>query len=122
MRKTKNYTAEFKQQIVELRKSGRRIVDLVREYGVSKTSIMQWEKEYDNSGKFGIAPNMSESENELRTLCKENKHLRMENDILNRRSFFRSQSAFNAVSPRFETEYIGTFHIAVFVFVYRNCK
>ena len=35
-----------------------------------------------NSGQFGVSANESESDKELRQLRKENKHLRMENDIL----------------------------------------
>ena len=39
-------------------------------------------REYENSGKFGLKENLSESEKENRELKKEIKYLRMENDIL----------------------------------------
>ena len=77
----RNYSEEFKRQIVALRESGRRTVDLSREYGVSKHSINVWAKQYANSGKFGVVENLSDGEKELRILRKENKQLRMENDI-----------------------------------------
>ncbi len=54
-------------QIVELKLSGRKTVDLVKEYGVSKTTITGWEKEYKNSGNFGKMANISE-EKELKQL------------------------------------------------------
>ena len=82
VKSTKRYTEEFKRQIVGLKEAGRSTADLVREYGITKTSIRTWLREYTNSGKFGVAENMSDSEKELRLLRKENKQLRMENDIL----------------------------------------
>ena len=45
----------------------------MNEPGVSRTSIQTWEKQYDNSGKFTVKDNLSESEKELRLLRKENK-------------------------------------------------
>ena len=44
----------------------------MNEHGVSRTSIQTWEKQYDNSGKFTVKDNLSESEKELRLLRKEN--------------------------------------------------
>lgn len=76
------YKEEFKLQIVKLYESGKAKEDLEQEYGVSRTSINKWLKQYANSGKFGLEANRSEAEKELRDLRKENKHLRMENDIL----------------------------------------
>ena len=78
----KVYTEEFKTQIVKLRASGKTTRELEAEYGVSRTTINTWVKQYGNSGKFGRTENMSESEKELKALRKENKQLRMENDIL----------------------------------------
>lgn len=76
------YTDEFKQKIVELKASGKKTSELVREYGVSKTTITTWEKQFKNSGKFGVVVNLKDSDVELRRLKKENKQLKMENDIL----------------------------------------
>lgn len=76
------YTDEFKQKIVELRKSGRSLSDLSREYKISKSSVLNWDKQFENSGKFTVKDNLSNEEKELRVLRKENKQLRMENDIL----------------------------------------
>lgn len=79
---SKTYSEEFKRQIVALKQSGRKTSDIVHEYGVTKTSIYEWEKQFENSGKFGVLNNLSDTEKELRAAQKELKQLRMENDIL----------------------------------------
>lgn len=76
------YTEEFKQQIVALKRSGKAISEIVKEYNIAKSTVTVWEKQYTNSGKFTIKENLSEEEKELRILRKENKQLKMENDIL----------------------------------------
>jgi len=81
-KKQTRYTEEFKKQIVELRKSGKSGVELARDYGITKTTIYDWEKKYDNSGSFKLSDNLSDEEKELRKLRKENKQLKMEVDIL----------------------------------------
>ena len=78
----KKYTEEFKRQIVSLKESGKSTTEIESEYGVTRTSINEWARQMKSSGKFGVLENLSESEKELRALRKENKHLRMENDIL----------------------------------------
>jgi len=79
---TRRYTDEFKRQIVELKKSGRSTGDLMREYNLTKTSINPWVRQFANSGSFAAADNMTETEKALKSALKENKQLRMENDIL----------------------------------------
>ena len=80
MRKT--YTDDFKRKIVELVASGKTIPELVREYGIAKSSISEWNSQFKNSGSFKRADNLSDEEKELISLRKENKQLKMENDIL----------------------------------------
>ncbi len=76
------YKEEFKRQIVELYHSGKSVTELNNEYKISKTSIRKWIKQIETSGKFGAEPNRSNEEKEMRELRKENKQLKMENDIL----------------------------------------
>ena len=38
----KKYNAEFKSMVVELYKTGRRVLELSREYGVSEVTIYKW--------------------------------------------------------------------------------
>jgi transposase len=79
---TANYREEFKMQIVELIKSGKSVSDISREYKVTKPTLRLWVKRYNNSGEFGAEANRSEGEKDIRALQKENRQLRMENDIL----------------------------------------
>ena len=81
-RKTKNYTDEFKKQIVALKQNGKKTVELSNEYGVAKSTIVKWVNDYSTSGSFKAKDNRTDEENELLRLRKENKQLLMENDIL----------------------------------------
>ena len=78
----KYYTEDFKRQLVELKRSGRAIGELSKEYKVTVTSIREWDRQITNSGTFGKTANESENEKELRQLRKENRQLRMEVDVL----------------------------------------
>jgi len=82
MSNQKRYTDEFKRKISELHASGKSISELSREYRVGKSSIHKWCTQYKGSGSFKAADNRSEEEAELRKLRKENRQLKMENDIL----------------------------------------
>jgi len=82
MYKRRSYTDEFKKQIVALYKGGKATKDLVSEYGISAAAVYKWVKEYDNTGSFRAADNRTLEENKLLELEKENRQLRMENDIL----------------------------------------
>lgn len=82
MIKSKKYTDEFKKQIVMLYKNGKSGPELSKEYGMTKSAIYDWAKKYDNSGSFKASDNISVELRRLKELEKENKQLRMENDIL----------------------------------------
>jgi transposase len=79
---SKTYTEDFKRQIAQLRENGRTISDISREYGLSKSAISTWHKQYVTSGAFTLEANRTPQEKELRELRKENKRLMMEVDIL----------------------------------------
>ena len=81
-KKQPKYTTDFKRKIAELRESGKTLGEISQEYGMSKVTIDNWHKRYKNSGSFKAKDNLSDAEKELRTLRKENKRLKMENDIL----------------------------------------
>jgi len=76
------YADEFKEKIVGLYRSGRTVRELSDEYGIGKSTISTWSSQHKKSGKFTVIDNLSSEEKELRALRKENKQLRMENDIL----------------------------------------
>ncbi len=79
-----SYTDEFKKQIVMLYKNGKSVsvINLGKEYNLPKPTIYSWVKNYNNSGSFKAKDNRKLEENEIITLRKELKDLKMENDIL----------------------------------------
>ena len=81
-RKPRKYTDEFKQQLVELYRFGKRRCDICREYDIATSLIDKWVKQASNSGSFHEKDNRTPEQEELIRLRKENQQLRMENDIL----------------------------------------
>ena len=81
-RNRRSFTDEFKEQIVKLYQTGKKVVNLSKDYELSEQQIYRWIREYEGSGSFKAADNRSDEENELIRLRKENQQLKMENDIL----------------------------------------
>ncbi len=77
-----SYSNEFKKQIVMLYQNGKSIVEIIKEYGISKSAVYQLIENFNNFGSFKVQDNHTVEENELIYLRKENQQLRMENDIL----------------------------------------
>jgi transposase len=73
------YSNEFKQQLIELNKSGSSVYKLSREYGIPVGTIYKWIKDLTpvitEDGK-SVTPN------EIKALEKRIKELEMENEIL----------------------------------------
>jgi transposase len=75
---------EFRQQIIELARSGRNPNDLAREFEPSAQAIRNWVKQADlDNGKRQDGLTTDERE-ELRRLRRENKQLRLEREILSK--------------------------------------
>jgi len=49
---------------------------------MARSTLHKWIKDYNNSGSFSAKDNRTDKEKELIKLQKENKQLKMENDIL----------------------------------------
>ena len=81
-RKPRKYTDEFKQQLMDLYRSGRRRCDICREYDISHSLFDKWVKQAESSGSFHETDNRTQEQEELIRLRKENQQLKMENDIL----------------------------------------
>ncbi|MCP4053325.1 MAG: IS3 family transposase [Mesoflavibacter sp.] len=79
--KSKRYNEEFKKQIVELINNGKSPMDIINEYNISRSTIHKWVSDFGRSKSFRAKDNRSDEENELIKLRKENKQLKMENDI-----------------------------------------
>ena len=79
------YPAEFRQQMVELARTGRTPVELAREFDCSAQAIRNWvaQEAIDQGkplpGKDGLS---SAEREELARLRRENRRLQMERDIL----------------------------------------
>jgi transposase len=79
---SKRYPEEMKRKVVALANNGKKIKDILDEYGMARSTLHKWIKHYNNSGSFKAKDNRTDKEKELIGLRKENKQLKMENDIL----------------------------------------
>lgn len=76
------YPVEFRCQMVELVRAGRKPSDLAREFEVASQSIKNWVKQSDlDAGRRDDGLTSAERE-ELRRLRRENRQLREEREIL----------------------------------------
>ena len=57
-------------------------MELSKEYGVAKSTVTKWARDYSSNGSFKAKDNRSEEENEILALKKQLKQMEMENDIL----------------------------------------
>ena len=77
-----NYSPEFRQQMVELVRSGRPPAELAREFGLMRWMIDLWVKQAErNAGREDDSLGTGGLE-ELERLRRENKRLRMELELL----------------------------------------
>jgi len=81
-RKKREYSEEFKHQMVGLYNIGKPQTEIIREYDLTRSALSNWITRINNSGSSKIADNRTKEEKRLLVLEKENKQLRMENDIL----------------------------------------
>jgi transposase len=81
-RKRREYTEEFKKQMVELAKHGKPRAEILREYELSASAFDKWVTRINATGSSREADNRSPEQEELIKLRKENVQLKMENDIL----------------------------------------
>jgi len=90
-RKKREFTNEFKTQMVNLYNSGKAKSEIIREYDLTRSAFEKWVKDYNNSRSFKAVDNRTAEENELIKLQKEIKQLRMENDILKQAALILGQ-------------------------------
>ena len=82
VRDRRQFTDEFKQQMVTLFNNGKPRAETIREYDLTPSAFNGWVKRFNQSGSFNIADNRTEEEKRILAMEKELKQLRMENDIL----------------------------------------
>ena len=83
-KKQRTYTPEFRQQMVELVRVGRKYEELGAEFGCSSWSIRQCVKRADRDVGRGDGGLTSEEHRELTRLRRENRQLKLEREILSK--------------------------------------
>lgn len=83
-KKQRIYTPEFRQQMVELVRLGRKYEDLAEEFGCTSWSIRQWVKRAERDAGRGDGGLTSVEREELTRLRRENRKLRQEREILSK--------------------------------------
>ena len=93
MPRTRNpYPADFRDQIVALARSGRRVEELAREFEPCAATIHGWIKQSDRDGGRRADGLTRGEQDELRRLRRENRQLRQERDILAKAAAWFAQS------------------------------
>ena len=92
-RPRREFTEEFKLQMVKLYNSGKPTSEIVKEYDLTRSAFMGWVKKYNNTGSCKACDNRTDEEKELIKLKKENQQLRMENDILKQAALILGQKS-----------------------------
>lgn len=90
----KPYPKEFRDKIVSLYVDGTRIIDLTREYGVSKDSIYNWVKAagvYPDSKATTSELSREELEEENRRLKRKLKEMEVDQEILEKATAWFAQ-------------------------------
>jgi transposase len=98
-RKRVPYSPEFRQQMVELVRSGRTPVEPAREFEPVASTIRNWVVQADRDEGRRIDGLTSVEKEELRRLRRENKRLRMEREILAKAAAWFARQA-DSVPPR----------------------
>ena len=81
-RQRRQFTDEFKEQVVQLYLNGKSKVDIRKEYDLYASTLDKWIKQHQDTGSFKTKDNLSDDQKELIDLRKRMKQLEMENDIL----------------------------------------
>ena len=81
-RPRRTFTPEFKHQLVQLYKNGKRKSEITKEYDIGYSTLDKWIAQESNSGSFKEKDNLTPEQLELNKLRKQNQQLLMENDIL----------------------------------------
>ena len=92
-RPRREFTEEFKLQMVKLYNSGKSASEIVKEYDLTRSAFANWVQKYNKTGSFKASDNRTEEEKELIRLKKENQQLKMENDILKQAALILGQKS-----------------------------
>lgn len=80
--RSKRYAPEFRRQMVDLHRAGRRISDLAHEFGISHWAISRWVKQTDRDAGHSDGGLTTAEREELVRLRREIRQLKIEREIL----------------------------------------
>ncbi|WP_367783128.1 IS3 family transposase [Streptococcus pluranimalium] len=78
----RQFTDDFKQQIVDLHNAGMKRSEIIKEYDLTPSTFDKWVRQAKTTGSFKSVDNLTEEQRELIALRKHNKELKMQLDIL----------------------------------------
>jgi transposase len=90
-RQRREFTEEFKKQLVQLHNSGKPRNEIVKEYDLTASAFDKWVQRINASGSSKEKDNRTPEQEELLRLRKENQKLKMENDILKQAALIFAQ-------------------------------
>lgn len=85
------YTAEFRRQMIELVRAGRKPTELSREFGCTAWSISRWVAQADRDVGHGDGGLTTSEREELVRLRRENRQLKLEREILSKAAAWFAQ-------------------------------
>lgn len=88
---SKRYAPEFRQQMVELVRAGRKPKQLSKEFGCSYWSIQSWVKQAARDAGHGDGGLSTAEREELTKLRRENRQLKLEREILSKAAAWFAQ-------------------------------
>ena len=91
-RPRREFTEQFKEQCVNLYNARKPRAEIIKEYHLTSSVFSKWIVQSKNTGSFVEADNFSDEKKALLKLEKENKQLRMENDILKQCALIMGES------------------------------
>lgn len=80
----RSYPQEFRQKLVDLARSGRRLDELAREFDLAPQTVRNWVKQHELDAGTRSDGLTSEERSEFAKLKRENKRLTIENEILSK--------------------------------------
>lgn len=90
-REKREFTNDFKEQMVKLFNSGEPHSEMVREYDLTPSALNNWIRRINATGSTKECDNRTPETTELLCLRKKNQKLKMENDILKQATLILGQ-------------------------------
>jgi transposase len=90
-KRANRYTPEFRQQMIDHVRAGRKISELAREFGCTSWTITRWVKRSDQEPGAGQRALSASDREELLRLRQENRQLKIERDLLSKAAAWFAQ-------------------------------